>query len=41
MQLHTLMKLIKHCLLVDEKLRAYIYEGYIQFIDVTSAVYEQ
>lgn len=36
MQLHTLMKLIKHNLQVDEELRVYIYTNRIEFIDFTS-----
>lgn len=36
MQLHTLMKLIKHNFQVDEELRAYIYNNRIKFIDFTS-----
>ena len=38
MQLHTLMKLVKNNFMVDEKLKVYIYEDRIDFIDYTSPV---
>ena len=38
MQLHTLMKLIKNNFMVDEKLKVYIYEDRIDFIDYTSPI---
>ena len=38
MQLHTLMKLVKNNFMVDEKLKVYIYEDRIDFIDYTSPI---
>lgn len=38
MQLHTLMKLVKNHFMVDEKLKVYIYEDRIDFIDYTSPI---
>jgi len=38
MQLKTLMKLVKNNFMVDEKLKVYIYEDKIEFIDYTSPI---